>query len=134
MPRADWEIVGHQPLPFPPIETQRRIAQFLDEKTARIDALIEKKRALLDRLAEKRQALITRAVTKGLDPDVPMKPSGIDWLGDIPAHWDIVAYPLRTCATSLRLDEPRYVKGCGLLQRMRELKLTMLQVIGGNGS
>lgn len=87
MPRADWEIVGHQPLPLLPLETQRRIARFLDEKTARIDALIEKKRALLDRLAEKRQALITRAVAKGLNPDAPMKPSGIDWLGDIPAHW-----------------------------------------------
>ncbi len=73
----------------PPLETQRRIAQFLDEKTARIDALIHKKSALLDRLAEKRQALITRAVTKGLNPDAPMKPSGIDWLGDIPAHWEV---------------------------------------------
>ena len=89
MPRADWEIVGHQPLPLPPPNTQQRIAQFLDEKTAQIDGLIEKKRALLERLAEKRQALITRAVTKGLNPDVPMKPSGIDWLGDIPEHWDI---------------------------------------------
>lgn len=74
---------------LPPLETQRRISQFLDEKTARIDALIEKKRALLDRLAEKRQALITHAVTKGLNPDAPMKPSGIDWLGDIPAHWEV---------------------------------------------
>lgn len=93
MPRADWETVGHQPLPLPCIEVQQRIARFLDEKTAQIDGLIEKKRALLDRLAEKRQALITRAVTKGLNPDAPMKPSGIDWLGDIPAHWDIL--PLR---------------------------------------
>lgn len=89
MPRADWEIVGHQPLPLPPLETQQRIARFLDEKTARIDGLIEKKRALLDRLAEKRQALITRAVTKGLNPDALMKRSGIDWLGDIPAHWEV---------------------------------------------
>ncbi len=73
----------------PPLDTQKRIARFLDEKTARIDELIEKKRVLLDRLAEKRQALITRAVTKGLDPSTPMKPSGIDWLGDIPEHWEI---------------------------------------------
>jgi type I restriction enzyme S subunit len=90
MPRADWEIVGHQPLPLPPLETQRHIAQFLDEKTTRIYGLIEKKRALLNRLAEKRQALITRAVTKGLNPDAPMKPSGIDWLGEIPAHWEVM--------------------------------------------
>ena len=78
------------PVEFPPLDTQWRIARFLDEKTARIDGLIEKKRALLDRLAEKRQALITRAVTKGLNPDAPMKPSGIDWLGDIPGHWEVL--------------------------------------------
>ena len=76
---------------FPPLETQKRIAAFLDEKTARIDALIEKKRALLDRLAEKRQAIITQAVTKGLNPAAPMKDSGIDWLGQIPAHWEVIA-------------------------------------------
>ena len=75
--------------PLPPPDIQRQIARFLDEKTARIDGLIEKKRKLLVRLAEKRQALITRAVTKGLDPDAPMKPSGIEWLGDIPEHWEV---------------------------------------------
>jgi type I restriction enzyme S subunit len=89
MPRADWEIVGHQPLPLPPLEIQRRIVRFLDERTARIDGLIERKRALLERLAERRQALITRAVTKGLNPAAVMKSSGIDWLGDIPAHWEV---------------------------------------------
>jgi len=83
------EKVKAAPLALPPLQIQRRIARFLDEKTARIDGLIEKKRALLDRLAEKRQALITRAVTKGLNPDVPMKHSGIDWLGEIPAHWQV---------------------------------------------
>ena len=85
-------------LPFAPLDTQRRIAQFLDEKTARIDGLIEKKRALLDRLAEKSQALITRAVTKGLNPDARMKPSGIDWLGDIPMHWEVL--PLKRVLAS----------------------------------
>ena len=90
MPRADWETVGHQPLPLPPLDVQRRIAQFLDDKTERIDALVEKKRALLDRLAEKRQSLITHAVTKGLDPDAPTKPSGVEWLGDVPEHWEVL--------------------------------------------
>lgn len=115
MPRADWGIVGHQPLPLPPLDTQRRITRFLDEKTARIDGLIEKKRALLDRLAEKRQALITRAVTKGLNPDAPMKPSGIDWLGDIPSHWNllrlkfIVSEPLSYGANAAaEFDEPEW--------------------------
>jgi len=87
--RVNPSDIQKLPWKWPPLETQRRIAQFLDEKTVRIDALIEKKRALLDRLAEKRQAMITRAVTKGLNPNAPMKPSGIDWLGDIPAHWEV---------------------------------------------
>lgn len=86
--------LGQYPLkssyvPLPDLDTQRRIAGYLDDKTARIDALIEKKRALLDRLAEKRQALITRAVTRGLNPDAPLKDSGIDWLGKVPAHWEV---------------------------------------------
>lgn len=88
--RIDESFIKDWMPPLPPLDTQRRIARFLDEKTARIDGLIEKKRALLDRLAEKRQALITRAVTKGLNPDAPMKPSGIDWLGDIPEHWGVL--------------------------------------------
>ena len=78
-----------QPVPAPPLETQRRIAQFLDEKTVRIDTLIEKKRELIDRLTEKRQALIAHAVTNGLNPDASMKPSGIDWLAEIPLHWEV---------------------------------------------
>ena len=67
---------------LPPLHTQRRIARFLDEKTAWIDGLIEKKRELLDRLAEKRQALVTLAVTKGLEPDALVNPSGIERLGN----------------------------------------------------
>lgn len=74
---------------FPAYETQERITSFLDEKTARIDGLIEQKKALLERLAEKRQAIITQAVTKGLNPEAKMMDSGIDWLGQIPAHWDV---------------------------------------------
>ena len=89
MPRADWETVGYQPLPMPCIDTQQRIARFLDDKTARIDALIEKKQELLKRLAEERRAVITHAVTKGLNPDVPMKSSEVDWLGEIPSHWSV---------------------------------------------
>ena len=87
--RIDESFIKDWVAPLPPLETQRRIARFLDEKTARIDGLIEKKRELLDRLAEKRLALITRAVTKGLNAQTPMKPSGIDWLGDIPVHWEV---------------------------------------------
>jgi type I restriction enzyme S subunit len=75
--------------PLPPLDEQRAIAAFLDRETARIDELIAKKQRLIELLKEKRQAVISRAVTKGLDPTAPMKPSGIDWLGEIPAHWEI---------------------------------------------
>ena len=76
-------------LPIPAWETQRLIADYLDRETARIDALVAEKEKMLALLEEKRAALISRAVTRGLDPDAPMKPSGLDWLGDIPAHWDV---------------------------------------------
>jgi len=76
-------------MPLLPSGEQRAIAVFLDRETARIDALLAKKERLIELLQEKRTALITRAVTKGLDPNVPMKDSGIEWLGEIPAHWEI---------------------------------------------
>lgn len=76
-------------VPLPPLDVQRAIANFLDRKTAALDALIDKKERLLALLQEKRQALITQAVTKGLDPNVPMKDSGVEWLGEIPAHWEV---------------------------------------------
>ena len=76
-------------VPFPSLGEQCAIAAFLEDKTARIDTLIAKKRRLLELLAEKRQAVITRAVTKGLDSTALMKHTGIPWLGDVPAHWEV---------------------------------------------
>jgi len=72
---------------LPNLSEQLAIADFLDRETAKIDALVQKKERLIELLQEKRTALITHAVTKGLDPNVPMKDSGIEWLGQIPAHW-----------------------------------------------
>ena len=74
---------------IPPAPEQRAIAAFLDRETARIDALVAKKERLIGLLQEQRTALISRAVTKGLDPTVPMKDSGVEWLGEIPAHWEV---------------------------------------------
>jgi|688.fasta_scaffold218213_2 type I restriction enzyme S subunit len=76
--------------PFPPLDEQEKIAQFLDYKTKQIDELIKKKETLIEKLDEKRTALISHAVTKGLDSSVPMKDSGIEWLGNIPKHWTIL--------------------------------------------
>lgn len=66
-----------------------KIAAFLDHETAKIDALIEKQQRLIELLKEKRQAVISHAVTKGLNPNAPMKESGVEWLGEVPAHWDV---------------------------------------------
>lgn len=74
---------------LPPTDEQVAIAAFLDRETARIDELVAKKERLIELLQEKRTALITRAVTKGLDPNVPMKDSGVRWLGEVPKHWEI---------------------------------------------
>ena len=75
---------------IPPLAEQTAIANFLDHETAKIDALIAEQQRLIELLKEKRQAVISHAVTKGLNPDAPMKPSGIEWLGDVPEHWAVV--------------------------------------------
>jgi len=76
-------------LPIPPVAEQTAIATFLDRETAKIDALIAEQEKLLTLLAEKRQATISHAVTKGLNPDAPMKDSGVEWLEEVPAHWSV---------------------------------------------
>ncbi|RLJ59110.1 type I restriction enzyme S subunit [Litoreibacter meonggei] len=81
------------PILVPPLEEQQIIAGYLDRETGRIDALVERLERLIALLTEKRQAVISHAVIKGLNPDAPMKDSGIDWLGEVPAHWDVK--PLR---------------------------------------
>ncbi|MBK9466990.1 MAG: restriction endonuclease subunit S [Gammaproteobacteria bacterium] len=78
-------------LPVVPSEEQAAIAAFLDRETAKIDALVEAQKRLIELLKEKRQAVISQAVTKGLDPNVPMKDSGVEWLGEVPEHWVIGA-------------------------------------------
>lgn len=76
-------------IPVPPLEEQRTIAAFLDFETARIDKLIAQQQRLIELLKEKRQAVISHAVTKGLNPDAPMKDSGVEWLGEVPEHWQV---------------------------------------------
>jgi type I restriction enzyme S subunit len=85
---------------LPPAGEQIAIAAFLDRETAKIDALVAEQECLIALLKEKRQAVISHAVTKGLNPDAPMKDSGIEWLGEIPAHW--TATTLRRCCRSVQ--------------------------------
>ena len=76
-------------IPIPPVDERCSIAAFLDRETAKIDALTAEYRTLIDLLKEKRQGVISQAVTKGLDPTVPMKDSGVEWLGEVPEHWRV---------------------------------------------
>ncbi len=81
--------LGSYALGIPNAEEQTQIANFLDHETTKIDHLIQKQQQLIELLKEKRQAVISHAVTKGLDPNVPMKNSGVEWLGEVPEHWEI---------------------------------------------
>ena len=100
------------PIPSPPLEEQTAIAAFLDHETAKIDELVAEQERLIELLKEKRQAVISHAVTKGLNPDAPMKDSGIEWLGEVPEHWKVVAIkwlsPVRRGASPRPIDDPKY--------------------------
>ncbi|MWC27174.1 restriction endonuclease subunit S [Paenibacillus sp. MMS18-CY102] len=89
MPRASWDYIGNIKVDVPTIEIQKSIVDFLNKRTHNIDLLISKKQKLIDLLQEKRQAIIDEVVTKGLDPNAPMKDSGIEGLGTVPAKWEV---------------------------------------------
>ena len=103
-PAINASDIGKFAIPIPPVDEQKAIAKFLDYETSRIDGLIAKKERLIELLREERQAIISRAVTKGLDPKAPMKPSGIDWLGNVPAHWTIRAFRYSARITNGQVD------------------------------
>ena len=89
MPRANWNFIGNLRLPIPPLTEQAAIVRYLDAAVQRIRAYVSAKERLIALLEEERQAVIHQAVTRGLDPKVKLKPSGVEWLGDVPEHWDV---------------------------------------------
>jgi type I restriction enzyme S subunit len=89
IPSFSYEKWCNLHLALPPLPEQTAIAEFLDRETGKIDELVAEQRRLMELLKEKRQAVISHAVTKGLNPCAPMKPSGIEWLGDVPAGWEV---------------------------------------------
>ena len=99
VPSLNEGQIGNFIVSCPSLEEQQAIAVFLDRETAKIDALVAEQENLIALLKEKRQAVISHAVTKGLDPTVPMKDSGIEWLGEVPAHWQVLK--LTKCITSI---------------------------------
>ncbi len=90
IPHVDGDLLKSLSMPFPLNEEQVSIGNFLDCKTTIIDRLVLKEQQIINLLKEKRQAIITHAVTKGLDPNVPMKDSGVEWIGEIPEHWKVM--------------------------------------------
>lgn len=105
VPSVNEGQIRNRPVIVPPKSEQRAIAVFLDRETARIDTLVAKKERLIELLQEKRTTIISRAVTKGLDPNVPMKDSGVEWMGKIPAHWE--ARKVKRCCLVRRGASPR---------------------------
>lgn len=121
MPRADWNTIGNLPIPIPSINEQRSIAQYLDRQTAKIDTLITAKQRLLELLTEKRRALITYAVTRGLNPDAPFYDSGVEWLGEIPSHWEVPpVYARYEVQLGKMLDEKK-IRGVHLAPYLRNI-------------
>ena len=90
MQRISRGLLGNIRVAVPLIHEQQKIVNFLDHETAKIDTLIDKQQQLIKLLKEKRQAVISHAVTKGLNPDAPMKDSGVEWLGEVPEHWRVI--------------------------------------------
>ena len=93
---------------IPPLVDQQTIISFLDRETSRIDTLVSEQHHLIDLLKEKRQALISHAVTKGLDPNVKMKDSGVEWLGEVPEHWEVkrIKFAIATSRNGIWGDDP----------------------------
>jgi type I restriction enzyme, S subunit len=115
-PAINSSVLISLPVVEPPLIEQEKIAQFLDYKTKQIDELIKKKETLIEKLDEKRTAIISHAVTKGLDSSVPIKDSGIEWLGDIPKHWEVIKVKhltkiLRGKFTHRPRNDPRFYDG-----------------------
>ena len=99
MPRADWQFIGSMEYPHPPSDEQAAIVRFLDHLDRRIRRYISAKERFVELLTEQKEAIINQAVTRGLEPNVPFKASGIDYIGDVPAHWKVM--PIKRAFSSM---------------------------------
>ena len=133
--RVPTDVINNFKIAAPTLCEQTQIARFLDHETARIDALIEEQQRLIELLKEKRQAVISHAVTKGLDPTVPMKDSGVEWLGEVPAHWEVTKFkwPLRTASGGTPPSNDRETYYDGGIPWLRSLARISHDRINKNG-
>ena len=121
IPMLTVEQVRSGGVPIPPIAEQTKIAAFLDRETGKIDELVAEQRRLMELLKEKRQAVISHAVTKGLYPHAPMKPSGIEWLGDVPEGWTTPALYMRYSTELGKMLDSAKITGNHLIPYMRNV-------------
>jgi type I restriction enzyme S subunit len=105
--------------PLPPLDEQRAIADFLDAMDERVNRFTDARRRMIALLEEQKQAIINQSVTKGLDPDVPMKPSGIEWLGDVPAHWTTASLGQRYFVQLGKMLDAKQITGAHLIPYLR---------------
>jgi len=119
MPRADWQFVGGMPITLPPLPEQAAIVRFLDHADRRIRRYIRAKQKLINLLEEQKQAIIHRAVTRGLDPNVRLKPSGVEWLGDVPEHWEVASLRHRYSQVLGKMLDSKRITGESLLPYLR---------------
>ena len=118
-PAINASDIATIPVAVPPIDEQITIARLLDIETAKLDALIAEQRRLIELLNEKRQAVISHAVTKGLNPNAPLKPSGVEWLGDVPAHWSVAPVASRFSVQLGKMLDSSRITGANLRPYLR---------------
>lgn len=104
-----WQEMKSILLPVPPMEEQRRILETVSTRTKKVDALIANQQTQIEKLKAYKQSLITEVVTKGLDPDVPMKDSGVEWIGMIPEHWEVLKFKHIATVKSNLVDPSQYL-------------------------
>jgi type I restriction enzyme, S subunit len=121
IPHVSGDELRARTIACPQMAEQTQIAAFLDRETAKIDDLVAQQRRLMELLKEKRQAVISHAVTQGLNPQAPMKPSGIEWLGDVPAHWATPAMYMRYSSELGKMLDSAKITGKHLIPYMRNV-------------
>ena len=117
MPRADWQFIGSMLVPIPPLDEQSTIVRYLDRADELINRYISAKERLIALLEEQRQAVIHQAIARGLDPDVKLKDSGVEWLGEVPEHWEVRRIKSLTAvkrgASPRPIDDSKYFSNNG---------------------
>ena len=119
MPRANWDFIGNMLSPVPPLDEQAAIVRYLDDAGQRIRAYVSAKERLIALLEEERQAVIHQAVTRGMDPNVELRPSGVEWLGDVPDHWEVTALYHKYSQILGKMLDAKKVVGDHLLPYLR---------------